>query len=183
MTCPNCGNELPVDLSPCPVCDPWSAGAATSAHQSTSQSMTAQQFAQRLGISAAAVDIHDLIGAVGGLLLFISFFLSNTSAQGFGASLSDYGGFWGALLPIFAGPATIALFVPRVRAYAGVWLLLSGVAFGIALGGPPFLGGVLRAIGNSVGYDAGFFLAIFGGLGLCYGWLRRVSGWMSPPNP
>lgn len=185
MKCPNCGNELPADLSPCPVCDPWSAGVTPgTAAQSAGTSMTAQQVAQRLGLSATAVDVHDLIGALGGLLLFISFFLSSTSGTGFSASLASDGGFFGALLPIFAGVSTIALFVPKVRTpYGAVWLALSAVALGIGLGAPSFTNGVANASGGSLGYDVGFFLALIGGLALCYGWLRRVSGWLSPPNP
>ncbi|HET6874480.1 MAG TPA: hypothetical protein VFH70_06860 [Acidimicrobiales bacterium] len=134
---------------------------------SRGQSMNAQQLMTRLQISSSDITINDLIGAGGGLLLFIAYFVSIVTVGSVGYSLSGHGGFWGALVPIFGPISTIALMIPVARKYGPIFLSLGAGAWGIAIG-------VRDAIGGGVGYGIGWWMAFIGGIALCYAWCVRL---------
>ncbi|MGH9079800.1 MAG: hypothetical protein ACRDYE_06960 [Acidimicrobiales bacterium] len=158
---------------PGPAVDPG-AGPATRVGQAmaTGQNLNIRDLADRAGLSANAISANDLVGALGGALVFISFFVATATSPDGSASLSSDGGFIGALVPIFAGVATIALVVPNVSRFAPIWLALSGVAMGIGVGARAFLS-ELSTLG--VSYGAGWFLCLIGGLLLLYGWIMRIG--------
>jgi hypothetical protein len=131
------------------------------------QSMNAQQLMTRLQISSSDITINDLIGAAGGLLLFIAYFVSIVTVGSVGFSLSGHGGFWGALVPILGPVSTIALMIPVARKYGPIFLSLGAGAWGIAIG-------VRDAVGGGVGYGIGWWMAFIGGIALCYAWCVRL---------
>ena len=128
--------------------------------------MTASQVASRLQLSAHAITVNDMVGAFGALLIFIGYFVPIVDVNGQGASLASHGGFWAALVPIFAPVSGAALLVPPARRLAGLWLALAASATGIALGSRNVL---------PFGYAAGWWLCFFGGIGLCYAWVARTA--------
>ena len=135
--------------------------------------MTASQVASRLQLSAHAITVNDMVGAFGALLVFIGYFVAVVDVNGQGVSLASHGGFWAALVPIFAPVSGAALLVPPARRLAAVWLALAASATGIALGSRnlfPF------------GYAAGWWLCFFGGIGLCYAWVARTAPRTGEPD-
>lgn len=131
------------------------------------EGITASQLASRLQISLHAITVNDMVGAFGGLLIFIGFFVDIVYLDGQGVSLASHGGFWAALVPVFAIVSALALLVPPARRFAGIWLALGATGAGIALGSrnlAPF------------GYAAGWWLSFLGGIALSYGWVARTVG-------
>ena len=128
----------------------------------TGQNTTVRDLAGRLGVSANTVTVNDFVGLVGGLLLFISYFVSSVSGGGQSASLSSDGGFWGAIVPILAAVVAAALVIPVARRLHAMWAALAAFATGIAIGSRALLGGA--------GYGVGWYLAAIGGAALVYGW-------------
>lgn len=128
--------------------------------------MTARDLGRKLGLSSAAISANDLVGAFGGVLAFIGFFLPMLSDGVQSESLASAGGFYGALVPIFAALCAIALLVPVARRFAPVWLSLAGIMLGLAVGSRDFL---------PFGYEVGWWLCLIGGIALCYGWIARIK--------
>jgi hypothetical protein len=142
--------------------------------------MTADQLPARLGISASAVSVNDLVAALGGLLAFIGYFVAFVTVSfgsgSFGlsgsASLASSGGFFGALVPIFAAVSAIAIVIPAARRFGLVFLVLASLVLGIGLGSRAVLG-------DPYGYGVGWWLVLIGGLLLTYGWIMRLRSSVS----
>ena len=124
--------------------------------------MTVKDLAGRLGVSGSTVTVNDGVGILGGVLLFISYFVNSVSSGGQGASLVSYGGFWGAVVPVVAALMAAALVVPRLRQWHGLFAGLSAFATGIAVG--------TRTLIPDAGYAVGWWMALIGGVMLVYSW-------------
>ena len=142
------------------------AGSRLGAALQTGHGMTASQVASKLQLSAHAITVNDMVGAFGALLVFIGYFVPIVDFDGQGVALASHGGFWAALVPIFAPVSGAALLVPPARRLPALWLALAAAATGIALGSRNL---------SPFGYAAGWWLCFFGGIGLCYGWAARTG--------
>ena len=168
MNCPSCGRPQQAGAEVCSSCGASLKGESARIPGqlgqvvSSGQTMTVKDLAGRLGVSSSTITVNDGVGIVGGALLFVSYFLTSVSSGGQSASLVSYGGFWGAVVPIVAALMAIALVIPKLRPWHGLFAGLAAFATGIAVG--------TRTIVPDAGYAVGWWMALIGGILLVYSW-------------
>lgn len=172
MTCPTCSAQAAPDDAFCPNCGTRLAvpvGFNLGRAVEGGQRMTAGQLAGKVGLSAKAMTVNDLVGAAGALVAVIAYFVPLEHYTNYGSgsfSLVSHGGFYGFLVPVFALASGTTLLIPAARRFGFVSLPLSGALLGIILG--------TRAV-PAAGYGVGWWLGLLGAAALLYAWTVRFT--------